>query len=114
MNNELKHYGVPGMRWGHRKKRIRSEDSIKTSNIRKKKVYEMTNQELQTANNRLSLERNYKSLTKKKNRAKDVVSGFIKTAGTLSAIVAAAATYKKWGDAAVDKIGDLIVKNIKF
>lgn len=114
MNNELKHYGVPGMRWGVRKKRVASEDSIKTSNIRKKKIYEMTNQELQTANNRLQLERNYKQLTQRKSGIKKGISAFIKTAGTISAVTAAAATYKKYGNKLIDNIGDMIVKNIKF
>ena len=49
MNNELYHYGVPGMKWGHRKarptystlrdangKQIRSADSARTQRLKKK------------------------------------------------------------------------------
>lgn len=113
-NNELKHYGVPGMRWGARKKRVPSEDSVATAKIRKKKIYEMSNKELQTANNRLQLERNYKNLTKKPNRVKNAVTGFVKTAATITAVASAAAVYKKYGNQILDKIGDLVIKGIKF
>lgn len=114
MNNELKHYGVPGMRWGKRKSRVASDDHIKTSKIRKKKIYEMSNQELQTANSRLQLERNYKSLTKKTNYGKKAVGSFIKTAGTIAAVATAAKVYKKYGNTILDKIGDVVLKNIKI
>lgn len=110
-NNELKHYGVLGMKWGRRKGRIVSEDSANTAKIRKKKIREMSNQELRTANDRLTLERNYKSLTKRPNNTKKVINGFIKTAGTVTAIVAAAGTYKKFGNKIVDKIGDRLIKD---
>lgn len=114
MEKELLHYGVPGMKWGRRKGRVASEDHVRTSKIRKKKIYEMSNQELQTANTRLGLERNYKSLTKKPSRAKKAVKAFVSTAATITAVAAAAKVYKKYGDLAIDKIGDTIVKNIKF
>lgn len=112
--NELKHYGVPGMRWGRRKGRTVSEDYATTKQIRKKKISEMSNRELQTANNRLTLERNYKSLTKKANVGKSAVDAFIKTAGTIVSVAGAVAIYKKYGNMAVDKLGDAIVKSIKL
>lgn len=126
--NKLTHSGIKGMKWGVRryqnkdgsltpagKKRYPiSEDSKKVSEIRKKRVREMSNQELKDANNRLQLERQYKDLTKKQGVGKKAVKAFIATAGTLSAVTAAAATYKKLGGQALDAIGDWVVKDIKF
>lgn len=114
MDKELIHYGVLGMKWGRRKGRVASDDHITTAKIRKKKIYEMSNKDLQTANNRLQLERNYKSLTKKASVGRKAVTTFVKTAGTITAVAAAAKVYKKFGNAAIDKIGDLIIKNIKL
>ena len=101
------------MRWGVRKSNP-SGDSNSVRKIRKKKVNEMTNQELREANNRLQLERQYKDLTKKKNVGKQALNAFIGTAGTISAVVGAVATYKKLGDKAIDKIGDWVIKDIKW
>lgn len=72
-NNQLTHWGVKGMRWGVRKdrsvssggsrKRSRlSDDHVEVSNLRKKKISEMSNAELQRVNNRTQLEQNYKRL----------------------------------------------------
>lgn len=112
---ELYHYGVRGMKWGvRRQKRSRSEDSQKVRTIRKKKVHEMTNQELKDANNRLQLERQYKDLTRKKSVGEKAVKAFIGTAGTITAVTAAAGVYKKVGNKAIDVIGDWVIKDLKF
>lgn len=114
-NRELYHWGVKGMKWGVRRNRNNpSEDSAKVQRIRKKSVTEMSNQELRDANNRLQLERQYKDLTKKKSKGQKIVSAFIKTAGTIVAVEAAAKTYKRVGDLAINKIGDWVVRDIKF
>lgn len=75
-DDELYHYGVLGMKWGHRKseggsssifrRREKSEDYKTVEAIRKKKIKEMSNEELRTANNRLQLEAQYKNLTKRR------------------------------------------------
>lgn len=82
---QLKHYGIPGMKWGRRKgkaalkkvkkkvnppKRGASEDYKKAASIRKKKIHQMSNAELRTLNERLQLERSFKDLS-----AKDISSG---------------------------------------
>lgn len=113
-NNDLYHFGVKGMKWGVRRKRPMSDDAKKIASIKKKKIYEMSNNELKDANNRLQLESQYKQLTKRKSVGKKAVQGFIKTAATITAVTAAAKTYQKFGNQALDKIGDWVIKDIKF
>lgn len=74
-NDELYHYGVPGMRWGVRRadakvqrvnkranKRGWSDDATEVAKIRTKKVNQMSNNELNKVNNRKNLERQYSTL----------------------------------------------------
>lgn len=111
--NELYHHGVKGMRWGVRRKKPRvSEDAARAQRIRKKSLSEMSNQELKDLNNRLNLERQYKDLTKKKSKGQKAVGAFIKTAGTIVAIEAAAKTYKRVGTAAMSKISNIAIDSI--
>ena len=92
--NELYHYGVPGMKWGVRKSsyssskgknrfskkklkkkakaaKIRFQNTTGSRNskavkaYRKKDINRMSNKDLQTAINRMNLEKNYRSLTKR-------------------------------------------------
>lgn len=69
----LYHYGVMGMHWGvrkdqpgvtsRRKNHPPSADHMRTKELRKKKLSEMSNDELQVVIRRLQLERQYKDLT---------------------------------------------------
>jgi len=63
----LKHFGIPGMRWGHRGKKPSriSEDAARKNQLKKKRVSEMSNAELKALNERLQLERQYKDLSSK-------------------------------------------------
>ncbi len=61
INGELYHYGVLGMKWGRRKNR-RSDDARTAAKIKKKKVSQMSNQELRTLNERTRLEQEYSRL----------------------------------------------------
>lgn len=63
MNDELQHWGVLGMKWGRRKGSSNSQDHIDTRLIKKKKLSEMSNKELQTLTTRLQLERQYNELS---------------------------------------------------
>ena len=62
-NNELYHYGIPGMRWGVRKSAKRmSSDAEEAHRLKKKKVNEMSNDEIQKLNRRQELENQHKKL----------------------------------------------------
>lgn len=118
-NNYLAHYGILGMKWGvRRKSRTPSADSAKVKAIRKKKIDEMSNQDLRDANTRLQLESQYKQLTKKTNIGKKAAQSYIATAGLVAGVVGATATFKKYGapiaNKVIDKIGDWVVKDIKI
>lgn len=64
------HYGIPGMRWGRRKRQVGdkpatygvSEDHAVSRELARKKLKTMSNAEIQTLNTRLNLERNYAQL----------------------------------------------------
>lgn len=92
MNNELYHYGVPGMKWGVKRTQSKlsriekksakqnwSNDATEAAKISIKKLNQMSNAELQKLNNRKQLERNYKQLNPK------AIAKGIAVAGTIAA-----------------------------
>ena len=118
-DGELYHYGVPGMKWGVRRAQRRSDrierngrkkgwsdDAIDVSKIRAKKVKQMSNAELKKLNTRNQLEVTNRDLKNKQNRGKRAVQSFIKTAGTITAVAAAAAVYKKYGTEILGKLSE--------
>lgn len=120
MNNEIYHYGVPGMKWGVRrsqnalgridkrsKKNDWSEDATTTAKIKTKKISQMTNAELRKLNDRKNLEQQYANLTKNSSKGRAAVKAFIATAGTLTAVSAAAAAYAKHGRQAYHAAGKI-------
>lgn len=61
---EIIHYGVKGQKWGvRRQKTPDSSDYTKAKELRKKKVRQLTNDELKTAIIRMNLEADFKRLT---------------------------------------------------
>lgn len=130
--DELYHYGIPGMKWGHRKsyssgggkprgrkqsqsifkrkKRPVSLDSYRATKIRKKKISQMSNEQLKTVNKRLELENKYNDLTSKRKIGKKVVTGFITTAATIASIKVAANTYKEVAGWAAEKLADRVIE----
>lgn len=125
-NNELKHWGVKGMKWGQR--RYQNKDGSLTPAGRKryaddvhedyrkahikKSVKQMSNSELKEINKRLEAENNYKRLVKRTGKGKKAVQAFISTAGTITAVGAAYATYKGLANKGLDVIGDFVVGDI--
>ena len=70
-DDELYHYGILGMHWGiRRKNRYESKDSSRAKKLNKKKLYQLSNDELKTLNNRKRLESEYK-----KNRTRYAAIG---------------------------------------
>jgi hypothetical protein len=119
-NGELYHYGVPGMRWGVRRAQKRaasvrrkgakkgwSDDAVEVAAIKTKKVKQMSNTELKKLNERNQLEITNRDLKQKQNLGHRSVQKFIKTAGTVTAVVGAAAVYQRYGSQILDKIGTL-------
>lgn len=86
----LAHYGVKGMRWGVRRnpdgstsrtgKRMKSEDHKEAASLKKKRVYEMSNQELRKLNERMQLEQTYSQLMAKQGNALTRGNNYIKNA----------------------------------
>ena len=91
----MKHYGTKGMKWGVRKKRSASASSKATSKLRKKKAFELSDDEITKVNGRLNLEKQYKQLNasttdKGKSLANKVITGAAVT--VLTSAVAAGFT----------------------
>ena len=102
MGNQLRHFGVKGMKWGRRKKRV-VVDNRQSANINRppqqsapKKPRRMSKKELQARVNRLKLEQELArleaaNLPAKKSRVEQLV----KTAGTVAALTGSAYTIYK-------------------
>lgn len=95
-NQELKHYGIPGMRWGFRRAKkdepsngpskgksankddveapkkvdTRSKDAIRYDDIKHKKLNELSNEELRWLSERIRLEQEYNSRISGQKREK--------------------------------------------
>lgn len=112
--DELYHYGILGMKWGRRKaKATRSEDSQRVKTIRKKKISQMSNQELSDVNKRLQLENNYRSLRSQSNAGKRIAQAIVVTGATIGGIKVAIDNFgwaKNAAKGAIDKIGGMVLR----
>ena len=130
MNNELYHHGVPGMKWGVRRAEKRqarlerrhsrmSEDARQTSEIKRKKVKEMSNQELQALNKRQELENKHRQLNPNimKKAVVSVAATAVMTSSVLTLInnTEKLKPYAKKALNALEKVGIAVLnKAIKF
>ena len=113
-NNELKHHGVVGMKWGVRRAKrqsSQSDDYKQSRSIMKKKIEEMSNADLKAVNNRLNLEANYREVSKRNVSAgRKWVTGIL--VGAATAVAATyAQQYAKQGADALLKGGLKLLKN---
>lgn len=90
-DDEMTHYGIPGMRWGKRKgvALTSSSDHSEAAALRKKKPSELSNKELQTINTRKQLEKKYKDLNPSTvTQGHNAIKGVLAIAGTSAAVIA--------------------------
>jgi uncharacterized membrane protein len=114
----IEHHGVRGMRWGVRKARggtKPSSDYKKTAPLRKKKPHELTNKQLKSVNERANLEKNFRQLNPKTNKAAITAKkGKIVAAELLAAAGMATAAYNfyhsKAGQAAIQVVNEALKK----
>ena len=84
----LQHYGVLGMKWGHRKARSKASSNKKpkstkntTTSKPKPKQRQLSDEELRAVINRMRLEREYADL-KYRSSSRAKVENVVKTVGT--------------------------------
>lgn len=99
--NSLKHYGIKGMKWGVRKSRKsrQSSDHRTAKKIKRKRLSEMSNQEINTVNQRMRLENEYRSLRSQQsviNRGHKKVQTAIAIVGTATAAYKLAGNFNKY------------------
>ena len=102
MNNQLRHFGVKGMKWGRRKKKVVVKNG-RLNNVTRldqrptpAKPRRMSKKELQARVNRLKLEQELARLEADRMPVqKSRVEQLVKTAGTVAALTGSAYTIYK-------------------
>ena len=114
-NDELYHYGVLGMRWGRRKSSKstgQSEDSAEAKKIKKKKIDQMSNDDLQKLNRRQELEQQHKRLNPGKIAKGLLIVGAVAAAlGTINKLYKNGKETTKIGKEVVGKYKTAKIKN---
>jgi hypothetical protein len=86
----LKHVGVLGMKWGTRRARVTSSEHSEARGLRKKKLRELSNDEIRKVATRLGLEKQYKDLNP--GNVSRGAKAIDKVIGTIGKIAASATT----------------------
>ena len=128
-NNSLQHHGVKGMKWGIRRanksyggKRKNnaprmSADAKEAARLKKKKVSEMSTEELKKLNKRMEAEQNYKRLNPSKVKKGIAIAGTVAAGlGTVALLYNNSKTVigigKKIGNGIVKSSGDMIMSDL--
>ena len=79
----LEHFGIPGMKWGHRKNSSRANEEHSFAKASSKKsISSMSNQELARASQRMMLENQYKTTsTQYKTLNRNAANNFTRKVG---------------------------------
>lgn len=96
----LKHYGILGMKWGFRKRKVKKAATSSSQNQNGTTQRRMSNKELSARIKRLELEQRYAKLTEvPKPKTVSRIDKLVKTAGTVAQLSGSAATiYKNLND----------------
>lgn len=93
-NDDLLHYVVKGMRWGVRRANKssepsrRSEDHIKSRQLKRKPISSLSNAELRFLNERLNLEQNSKRLNPSTVKTgRDTAKEIVATVGVITSVI---------------------------
>ena len=112
-DHELKHFGIPGMKWGVRRSKISSgrdsekgrldlsDDHVYTRKLLSTNMKYLSNAELKALNNRLDMEQKisqYKGKTKKSEKILNTIKG-VTAAGTALASLYALSNTQLFKDA---------------
>lgn len=120
----LAHWGIPGMKWGRRKGNTSSSsspakdsqnsaDHDKAAAIKKKKLSEMSNDELRTLATRLQLEKQLRDLTPaQKSLGKKLASDAIQNLATKTLTGITDIGAKMLSDKAGEIMADIVGKKI--
>ena len=96
MENSLYHYGVLGMKWGHRRSQAelaRARAARGSSKVTKESIKEMSDDELRRKLNRIQMEQQYAKLSGADvSRGKQYVDKVIKAGTTAAAVTTTAIT----------------------
>lgn len=109
----LKHYGVLGMRWGTRRRRVTTSNSSRSSsNQNGPRQRRMSNKELKSRVTRMKLEQDYKKLlAESQPKTISKVDKLVKNADTIAKLSGSALTlYKNLDELGVLKKKPKIVK----